>query len=473
MRGGASLFALILIGFVGLGVCVGAAPAASPPPQSATGRPAAPAELARTARAQFDTAVAALEAAKATALRNFEDDSAYRAAKADLENKTAARNRARSEAPQKRIEADSAVNLARRKVEQMLSDAVTQNPAVTAASARVEIARRALALVMANQETEQDRRARIEARIMRLSTAQLLLAQRLADGGVPELPADQLKVGAVGRLVLPAQTAPARHDVPAAVVQVVSKTDVLILMLDQWVWLSQCPTDGMKPSQRIPVNGTYTVSDVRTVQVGSVQRTVPVLEPANLDELKEIAAFLQSPEADQDPAGATAPSASANPPAEQAKPPLPGVRRRTFTSIAQIYRAVPYQLQVESAEQATGLRGQLRSKWLSENIPGAVLNTVVRFDDADIQGGFAGSDTFRDVAGERTATVKAHFTDAQALALSRVARGEQLYIRGTIVRAGDGAIELADFSFRRPVKTSVDLGGGTIPVGTGASRHSR
>jgi hypothetical protein len=114
----------------------------------------------------------------------------------------------------------------------------------------------------------------------------------------------------------------------------------------------------------------------------------------------------------------------------------------------------------------------MRNKWLGENIPGAVLTTVVRFDDADIDGTFSGSDSFRDGGGDHTVAVKAHFTDAQTQTLSNITRGQQLYIRGTIVHMTDGEIELADFTFRRPINTTVDMGGGTIPLSPNVTRRS-
>jgi hypothetical protein len=323
----------------------------------------------------------------------------------------------------------------------------------------------------------------METTILQLTPVQLSLAQHLANGSMPDLPVDQLEVGAAGRLVLPTSALPAlsdRYQIPGTVVQVVTRNNVLMSILGQTIWLADCPTNGMRDGQSAPVAGCYTVSRTQTVQMGSTQRSILVLEPVNVDQLKEVAAYLKSDAAVSaggatevdNGAAASNDTGSANQAAAGGGAPRRaaakenGYRKRSYSSIEQIFAAVPYPYQVETSDQLTGLRGEMRTSWLGENMPGALLDATVIFDYAEIGGSFRASRTFKELGTDHQVSVYATFKDDQLTKLSTFKKGEAMRIHGRILRMSDTDIRLADITFQRLINPPVDLGGGTIYLGT-------
>jgi hypothetical protein len=436
--------------------------------------PASPptSNLVDTATAELDAANAALADAKAVAQRNVANNPKYQAAKAELDKAAAEKERIQRATsgvtPQQRLDAYTAYNVAKGAVERIESDAVSNDPAVQAAQARVVVAKRTMHLVAPQRETDEARDARIAQLIPKLTPGQLSLAQHLASGGLPDLPADHLEVGSAGQLMLPANVLPNerdRYQVPATVVQVLSKDSALVSMLGQLIWLSNCPTHAMREGESVTVSGCYAVARTQTVQMGAAQRAAAVLEPVDVDRLKEVAAFLQTDAPAVAPTNVPA-DVPAAPTGTQLPPAKPnGYRTRLFTSVAQIFAVVPYPYQVETSDQMNGLRGEMRNKWLSENVPGAALSSTVKFDSADIGGSFEGHDTFNELGVEHQVTVTADFKEDQAAKLSTFKKGDAIYIRGRIISMSDDGIHLADFTFQRPINPPVDLGGGTIYLG--------
>src|SRR3954453_23248760 len=107
----------------------------------------------------------------------------------------------------------------------------------------------------------------------------------------------------------------------------------------------------------------------------------------------------------------------------------------------------------------------MRRKWLSENMPGAMLDATVNFDYAEISGSFRGTRTFKELGTDHVVQVYANFNEDQVAKLSTFRKDEPMRIHGRIQRMSDTDIHLVDFTFSRLINPPVDLGGGTIYVG--------